>query len=100
MNRSPKGSTTSTRELTMEDLSSITAGMTVVGADDAPVGVVTSVAGDRVRLEPAGGGAHSEHHHYIPGGLVAGVDRNVVRLSATGANAVLLDEEEDGSAAD
>ena len=84
----------------MYDLASVTAGMTVVGADDAPVGKVASVAGDRIRLEPAGGGAHAEHHHYIPGGLVTGVDGNVVRLSATGANAVLLDEEEDGSTAD
>jgi hypothetical protein len=84
----------------MHDLSRITAGMTVVGADDAPVGKVASVTGERIRLEPAGGGTHSEHHHYIPGGLVTGVGGNVVRLSATGANAVLLDEEEDGSAAD
>ena len=57
----------------MDDLSSIAAGMAVVGADDAPVGKVASVAGDRIRLEPAGVGGHAGHHHYIPGGLVAEV---------------------------
>lgn len=84
----------------MYDLSKITAGMTIVGADDVPVGKVASVAGDRIKLELAGQGSHAGHHHYIPGGMVTGVDENVVRLSATGANAALLDEEEDGSAAD
>lgn len=84
----------------MYDLSQIKAGMTVVGADGAPVGKVSSVDGDRIKLEPAGAGAHSDHSHFIPGGLVTGVDNDTVRLSATGANASFLDEEADGSSAD
>jgi hypothetical protein len=84
----------------MYDLTSIKAGMTVVGADDAPVGKVASVAGDRIKLVPSGAGKHSDHSHYIPCGLVTGIEGDTIRLSATGANAVLLDEEEDGSTAD
>ena len=84
----------------MTDISKIKAGMTVVGADDALVGKVASISEDRIKLEPTGEGRHGDHHHYIRSGLVSGVDGNVVRLSASGANAVLLDEEEDGSTAD
>lgn len=84
----------------MADLSNVQAGMTVLGADDAPVGKVAGVDGDRIQLEPTHEGQHGEHSHYIPAGLIAGVEGDVVRLSATGANAVLLDEEQDGTAAD
>jgi hypothetical protein len=84
----------------MYDLSKIKPGMTVLGADGAPVGKVASVDDDRIKLEPAGAGAHSDHSHYIPGGFVTGVDGDNVRLSATGASAALLDEEKDGSSAD
>ena len=84
----------------MYDLSKIKPGMTVVGADGAPVGKVASVDNDRIKLEPAGAGAHSDHSHYIPGGLVTGVEGDTVRLSATGTNASFLDEEADGSSAD
>lgn len=84
----------------MYDLSGVRPGMTVVGADDTPIGKVASISDDRIKLEPVGMGQHSEHSHYIPGGLVVGVEGNVVRLSATGANAALLDEEEGGSPAD
>ena len=41
-------------------------------------------------------GAHTGHHHYISLGLVAGVEGDQVRLSATGANAVMFEEEEGG----
>ncbi|MGB3337857.1 MAG: DUF2171 domain-containing protein [Devosia sp.] len=84
----------------MYDLSKIKPGMTVLGADGAPVGKVASVDNDRIKLEPAGAGGHSDHSHYIPGGLVTGVEGDEVRLSATGATASLLDEEEDGTSAD
>ena len=84
----------------MYDLSKIKPGMTVLGADGAPVGKVATVDDDRIKLEPAGAGGHSDHNHYIPGGLVTGVDGDNVRLSATGASASLLDEEADGSSAD
>ena len=39
-------------------------------------------------------GSHAGHHHYVSLGLVAEVEGNQVRLSATGANAVLFEEEE------
>lgn len=84
----------------MHDLSAVRPGMTVLGADDVPVGKVAAVSNDRIKLEPAGMGHHSHHHHYIPAGLVVGVEDDTVRLSATGANAALLDEEDSGSPAD
>jgi hypothetical protein len=84
----------------MAELSNISSGMTVIGADGVKIGVVASVAGDRIKLEPNSVGEHEGHSHYIPAGLVADIEGDIVRLSATGANAALLDEEEDGTAAD
>jgi hypothetical protein len=72
--------------------------MEVIGADGVHVGTVDSVAGNRIKLIKADSGAHSGHHHYVSAGLVAGIEGNQVRLSANGANAALLEEEQDGSA--
>jgi hypothetical protein len=86
----------------MADASAIKEHMEVIGADGAHVGTVDHVDGDRIKLtkkdsgadiEGADGGAHSGHHHYISLGLVADVEGDQVRLSATGANAVLFEEE-------
>lgn len=82
----------------MADLSNITEHMTVVGADGVPIGTVDKVDGDRIKLTKADSGSHEGHHHYISGGLVAAVEGDQVRLSASGASAVLLEEEEDGGA--
>ena len=82
----------------MRDLSSIREHMEIVGADGAFVGTVDKVEGDRIKLTKDDSGSHRHHHHYISGGLVAGVDGNTVRLSATGANAALLEEEKGGEA--
>ena len=76
--------------------------MEVIGADGVHVGTVDHVDGDRIKLTKADSGAqiegaegaHSSHHHYISIGLVAGVEGDQVRLSATGANAVQFEEEE------
>ena len=76
--------------------------MEVIGADGVHVGTVDKVEGERIKLTKADSGAqiegaegaHSGHHHYISLGLVAGVEGNQVRLSATGANAVQFEEEE------
>ena len=76
--------------------------MEVIGADGVHVGTVDHVDGDRIKLTKADSGAeiegaegaHSGHHHYISLGLVAGVEGDHVRLSATGANAVQFEEEE------
>ena len=83
----------------MADASAIREHMEVIGADGA------HVEGDRIKLtkngssaeiEGAGPGTHSGHHHYISLGLVADVEGDEVRLSATGANAVMFEEEEGG----
>jgi hypothetical protein len=80
----------------MADLSNIREHMEVIGADGAHVGTVDRVEGDRIKLTRADSGSHQDHHHYISGGLVAAVEGNAVRLSATGASAALLEEEEGG----
>jgi hypothetical protein len=82
----------------MSNLGLVREHMKVIGADGAPVGTVDHVKGDRIKLTRASSGSHDGHHHYIAGGLVAGVEGDVVRLSASGANAVLMEEEKDGEA--
>ena len=82
----------------MVDLTSIKEHAEIIGADGVHVGTVDHVDGDRIKLIKAdsGQGSHSGHHHYIRQGLIAGVDEDgTVRLSATGANAVLFEEEQD-----
>ena len=81
----------------MADLSRIQPHMEIYGADGARLGTVDKVEGDRIKLTKADSGSHGDHHHYISGGLVAAVEGDRVRLSATGANAALLEEEADGS---
>jgi hypothetical protein len=85
----------------MADLSQIKEHMEVIGADGVHVGTVDHVDGDRIKLTKKdsgadveeGSGQHAGHHHYISGGLVAEVEGDKVRLSATGANAVTFEEE-------
>ena len=89
----------------MADANQIREHMEVIGADGVHVGTVDHVQGDRIKLTKAdsgaqleqgqGSGQHEGHHHYISLGLVAGVEGNQVRLSATGANAVTFEEEEE-----
>ena len=69
--------------------------MEVIGADGVHVGTVDKVEGNRIKLtkKDSGEGSHKGHHHYIDRGLVAGVEGNKVRLSATGAVAVTFEEE-------
>lgn len=81
----------------MADLSNVTEQMEVIGADGVHLGTVDKVEGNRIKLIKADSGSHSDHHHYVSGGLVAYVEGNQVRLSASGASAVLLEEEEDGT---
>jgi len=85
----------------MADVSQIKEHMEVIGADGVHVGTVDHVDGDRIKLTKKDSGAeidgadggHSGHHHYVSIGLVADVEGDKVRLSATGANAVLFEEE-------
>jgi hypothetical protein len=69
--------------------------MEVIGADGVHVGTVDKVEGHRIKLtkKDSGEGSHKGHHHYIERGLVAGVEGDKVRLSATGAVAVTMEEE-------
>ena len=79
----------------MAGLSGIKEHMEVIGADGVHIGTVDKVEGSRIKLTKAdsGEGSHKGHHHYIDRGLVAGVEGNKVRLSATGAVAVTMEEE-------
>uniref|UniRef100_UPI001575E703 DUF2171 domain-containing protein n=1 Tax=Sphingomonas bacterium TaxID=1895847 RepID=UPI001575E703 len=67
------------------------------GADGVHVGTVDHVQGDRIKLtkndSPQTEDGQGAKHHYISLGLVAEVEEGVVRLSATGANAVTLEED-------
>ena len=87
----------------MVDSSEIREHMEVIGADGVHVGTVDKVEGGRIKLTKQDSGAeiegaqgqHSGHHHYISLGLVAEVEGDAVRLSATAANAANFREEED-----
>lgn len=82
----------------MSDLSKIREHMEVIGADGVHVGTVDKIEGGRIKLIKADGGSHSEHHHFVSGGLVASVEGDTVRLSANGDVAVMFEEEESGEA--
>ena len=82
----------------MSNLSDIREHMDIIGADGVHVGTVDKVEGGRIKLTKAdsGEGKHEGHHHYIEAGLVAGIEDDVVRLSANGDVVFLDEEEEDG----
>lgn len=73
------------------DLSQVQKHAEVIGADGVHVGTVDSVHDGRIKLTKKD--SVDEHHHYVDGGLVADIEDGVVRLSASGANAVLLETE-------
>lgn len=89
----------------MADTSQIREHMEIIGADGVHVGTVDRVEGDRIKLtkrdsgaeiEGAGEGLHTDHHHFIPTGLVAAVEGDTVRLSANADVAITFEEEEGG----
>ena len=82
----------------MSGFSDIREHMEVIGADGVHVGTVDKIDGDRIKLTKAdsGAGSHEGHHHFISRGLVADVEGQQVRLSATAANALTFEEEEGG----
>ncbi|HWO28215.1 MAG TPA: DUF2171 domain-containing protein [Candidatus Acidoferrum sp.] len=77
---------------------SVKKSMKVIGADGVYIGTVDRVTGGRIRLtrDDSGEGRHKGHHHYIDLGLVADVEGQIVRLSATAATAVTFEEEASG----
>jgi hypothetical protein len=85
----------------MSNLDGIKEHMEVIGADGVHIGTVDKVEGGRIKLTKAdsGEGSHEGHHHFIEGQLVAEIEGDKVRLSATAANAVLYEEEQDGGQA-
>ena len=58
-------------------------GMVVIGADGVPVGTVDRIEDDRIKLtrKDSGQGSHEGHHHYLPRGLVAGVEGDRLYLA-------------------
>ena len=82
----------------MTDLSQIREHMEVIGADGVHLGTVDHVEGNRIKLTRADSGVgHEQHHHYIPQGLIAGIEGDKVRLSARGdVVADLFEQEESG----
>lgn len=82
----------------MTDLTQIREHMDIVGADGVHIGTVDRVEGDRIKMTRADSGSHGDHHHYFSAGLIAAVENNRVRLSASGSAAVLLEEEAGGEA--
>lgn len=84
----------------MANTSGIQQHMEVIGADGVHVGTVDKVEGNRIKLtkRDSGEGSHKGHHHYLSAGLVAGVEGDKVRLSTTGANALMFQEEDEGTA--
>ena len=79
----------------MSDASEIREHMEVIGADGVHLGTVDAVEEHRIKLTKAdSASSHQDHHHYISMGLVAEVEGDKVRLSATGANAYALEEEQ------
>ena len=81
----------------MADTSDIREHMKVIGADGVHLGTVDHVDGDRIKLtkadSPQGPDGEGARHHYIPIGLVAEVEGDTVRLSATAQNAEDMFEE-------
>ena len=73
-------------------------GMEVIGADGVHVGTIDGIEGHRIKLTRAdsGSGSHEGHHHFLSTGLIAGVEGDKVRLSATGETAGLFTEEQGG----
>lgn len=82
----------------MSSLDQIREHMEIIGADGVHLGTVDKVEGERIKLTKKDSGvAHTDHHHYLPGGLVATVEGDQVRLSANADVAAgLFEEEESG----
>jgi hypothetical protein len=70
--------------------------MEVIGADGVHLGTVDDCDSRRIKLTKAdsGMGSHQGHHHFLPIGLVAGVEGDKVRLSANADVAYSMEFEE------
>lgn len=81
----------------MHDHSNIKEHMNVIGADGVHIGTVDHVEGERIKLtktdSPSTEDGQGAKHHYLPAGLVAEIEGDTVRLSATAQNAIDMFEE-------
>ena len=81
----------------MVDATQIKEHAEVIGADGGHVGTVDHVDGDRIKLtkndSPSTEDGQGRTHHYLPLGLVAEIEGDTLRLSATAQNAVDMFEE-------
>jgi hypothetical protein len=68
----------------MSNLENVREHMQVIDAEGTPLGKVDKIEGDRIKLtrDSSGSGSHEGHHHFVPAGLVADVEGDIVRLSA------------------
>jgi len=84
----------------MTDLSELQSGADIIGADGVHVGTLDHVADGRLKLKKSD--SADARHHYIDAGLIADIEDGRVRLSAIGAVAVALedDEKEDAGESD
>jgi len=82
----------------MTDKSKIKEHMEVIGADGVHVGIVDHLDGERIKLtkkdSPQTKSGKGASHHYLPVGLIAEIEGDKTRLSATGENAVNMFEED------
>jgi len=82
----------------MTDKSQIKEHMEVIGADGVHVGIVDHLDGERIKLtkkdSPQTKSGKGASHHYLPVGLIAEIEGDKTRLSATGENAVNMFEED------
>lgn len=79
----------------MVDTNAIREHMEVIGAEGTHVGTVDKVEGQRIKLTKSDRGSGGKHH-YLPIALVAGIEGDKLRLSATAETAVDLFEEGTG----
>ena len=75
----------------MTDIDQIKHNWKVIGADGVHVGTVDHVEGGRLKLTKSDSG--DNRHHYVDGGLIAGVTNGTVRLSANAAVAITLEDD-------
>lgn len=82
----------------MSVLSSVRENMKVVGADGVPLGTVEKVGDAEITLARAESvEGHLEQSQIIPVELIAEVEGDTVTLSATAANALIFEVEDEGA---
>jgi hypothetical protein len=87
--------------MSMSRLDDVREHMQVIDAEGTPLGKVDRIEGDRIKLtrDSSGSGAHEGHHHFIPSGLIADVEGDIVRLSSRidAVESIFQSEENDRS---